>query len=95
MTKEIDSTDLLKKAIRNSEAFEDGFCIVCGNHTDSHSPDCLMNDQHTTEESGGASGSMDAAWHRFKGEFPTLATLEAAAAFKVAYQAALNRGAKA
>jgi len=49
MTKEIDSTDLLKKAIRNSEAFEDGFCIVCGNHTDSHSPDCLMNGEVSDE----------------------------------------------
>lgn len=37
--------NILCLAIKESEAWEDGYCIVCGNHTDSHSNDCLMAEE--------------------------------------------------
>jgi len=33
---------LLRKAITNDDAWIDGFCIVCENHTGNHSKDCCM-----------------------------------------------------
>ena len=68
--KHLTEIDILKTAIRTSETYNDGYCIVCQSHTNEHEQDCPMshgdNDTRLERIIGGSYNWKNEVWCELK-----------------------------